>query len=119
MTRFAGHDDEGGVQAVDGGDGELEVGGLLREIGIDGEHAQLRVAELNKKERLGGVHRGLSGGSERNQQECDEPDEGIHDDCRLVTVDDAAAAQNFDAGDGAMIRWASTGLPRPPAKPAR
>ena len=60
VHQIARDDDERGVEAIGGGDRELEIGGLLREVGVRGVHAELRIAELHEEPSGGG--RGRKGG---------------------------------------------------------
>ncbi len=54
VHEVAGNHDKRRTQPIDRGHGEFEVGGLLGEIPVGGEHAKLRVAELDEEERIGG-----------------------------------------------------------------
>ena len=58
VDEVAGDHDEGGLEAVGGSDGELEVDGLVLEARVLGEHPELRVGHLD--EVLGGK-RGRAG----------------------------------------------------------
>src|SRR6185437_71101 len=72
IRRFVGeiarHHYECRMQPVEIRDSKFPVGGLLAEIGVIGEHPELRVARLDKPKRIG--RKGQSG---RQQQES-EPD---------------------------------------------
>jgi len=70
VHQIARDDDKGGAQPVDGGDGELEVRGVLREILVFSEHPELGVAELDEEERLGRGDAG--GGADEQREECEE-----------------------------------------------
>ena len=76
VHQIARDDDKGGAQTVHGGDGELEVRGVLHEILVFGKHPELRIAELDEKERL---FRGDAGGRADEQREEREENECFHE----------------------------------------
>jgi hypothetical protein len=51
VDEITSDDDKRWVETIDGGDGELEVGSFLNEICVIGKHPELRIGELNEKER--------------------------------------------------------------------
>jgi len=71
IHQIASDDDERGVEAIGGGDRELEVGGFLREVGVRGVHAELRIAELHEEPRRGGRRKG---GKRNGKEQCGNDD---------------------------------------------
>jgi hypothetical protein len=65
VHKVAGNDDKRGTEPIDRCDGELEIRGFLRKIPVIGEHAELRITELNEEE---GFRRGRGRGRQPKQQ---------------------------------------------------
>ena len=55
VDQVARDDHEGRFEAVGRGDGKLEIGRLLLEVGVRGVHPELRVAELDEEQGLGSL----------------------------------------------------------------